>query len=269
MMDKLYGFIGAGNMGSALAKAAAKAVAPERIMISNRTAAKAEALAESLGAKASSNAEIAEKAYFIFLGVKPQMIEELMGEIAPVLAKRTAPFVLVSMLAGVKAERIRKLSGRDVPVIRIMPNTPCSVGEGVMLINTACGVSAEDGKEFVSAMQAAGGFVELPEELFDAGCAVSGCGPAFVDIFMDALAKGGEACGLTADQALRLAALTASGAAKLLLASGKSPEELKRAVCSPGGATIEGVKILEASDFKETVMKAVKAACERSKELGR
>ena len=150
-----------------------------------------------------------------------------------------------------------------------MPNTPCSIGEGVILVNTDCGVSEEDSKEFVSAMQAAGGFVELPEELFDAGCAVSGCGPAFVDIFMDAMAKGGEACGLSKEQALKLSAFTAAGAAKLLLASGKSPEELKQAVCSPGGATIEGVKILEAGDFKDTVMKAVNAACERSKELGK
>jgi len=268
-MDKLYGFIGAGNMGSALAKAAVKAVAPEFIMISNRTAAKADALAASLVAAASSNTEIAEKAYYIFLGVKPQVIEELMAEIAPILAKRDDPFVLVSMLAGVKAEKIRKLSGKDIPVIRIMPNTPCSVGEGVILINTDCGVSETDAKEFVSAMQAAGAFVELPEELFDAGCAVSGCGPAFVDIFMDAMAKGGEACGLSAGQALKLSAFTAAGAAKLLLASGKSPEELKQAVCSPGGATIEGVKILEGSDFKKTVMKAVSAACERSKELGK
>ncbi len=268
-MDKLYGFIGAGNMGSALAKAASKAVAPNCIMISNRTAAKAEALAASLKAKASSNAEIAEKAYFIFLGVKPQMIEELMAEISPILKKRDDPFVLVSMLAGVKAEKIRMLSGGNAPVIRIMPNTPCSVGEGVILINTDCGVSEADAEEFVSSMQAAGGFVELAEELFDAGCAVSGCGPAFVDIFLDALAKGGEACGLTADQALKLSAFTAAGAAKLLLSSGKSPEELKQAVCSPGGATIEGVKILEGSDFKENVMKAVNAACERSKELGK
>ncbi|MBR5926124.1 MAG: pyrroline-5-carboxylate reductase, partial [Firmicutes bacterium] len=231
--------------------------------------AKAETLAKELGAKAAGNAEIAEKAYYIFLGVKPQMIEELRDEIRPVLEKRTSPFVLVSMLAGVKAERIKSLSGRDAAVIRIMPNTPCSIGEGVVLINTDCGVSSEDAKEFEESMKAAGGFVELPEELFDAGCAVSGCGPAFVDIFMDALAKGGAACGLNEAQALKLAALTAAGSAKLLLASGKSPEELKQAVCSPGGATIEGVKILEGSDFTDTVIKAVNAACERSKQLGR
>ena len=275
-MSRIYGFIGAGNMGGALAKAAAKKIPAENILISNRTLAKAEALAAALGAKAVSNAEAAEKAYFIFLGVKPQMLAALFDEIRPVLAARETPYVLVSMAAGVSIEKVRALagepsgsaSGSQIPVIRIMPNTPCSIGKGVTLYNIGKGVSAEDAEIFLSDMQSAGGFVELDEALFDAGCAVSGCGPAYVDLFMEALADGGVACGLPRAAALKLAAQTVSGSAELLLASGKSPAELKDAVCSPGGATIQGVRALEKAGFRSAVIDAVAAACERSKQLG-
>ena len=266
-MDKTFGFIGAGNMGSALAGALSKNVPAQNIYISNRSPGKAKELSSKLGANFAQNSEIAADSYFIFLGVKPQGLDELFSEIGPVLKKRSSPYVLISMLAGVETGRIKQLAGENAAVIRIMPNTPCLIGEGVVLYNADCGVSAPDREAFLKAMAASGELIELPESLFDAGCAVSGCGPAFVDIFMDAFAKGGASCGLDYETALRLAALTVSGAAKLLLFSGKKPDELKTAVCSPGGATIEGVKIIEASEFGDTLQSAVRASYKRSTEL--
>ena len=191
-MEKIFGFIGAGNMGGALARSAARTVPGKQILIANRTAAKAEALAAELGACASDNITAAQRADYIILGVKPQMFPELTAELAPVLAARQSPFVLVTMAAGITIERLRALLHGDWPVIRIMPNTPCSVGRGVILY-TAEGVEDADVRAFLAAMDGAGELIELPETLFDAGSAVSGCGPAFVDLFIEAMADAAKA----------------------------------------------------------------------------
>lgn len=266
-MEPVFGFIGAGNMGSALARAARHRLTGEQLLIANRTHAKAEALAQELGAQAAENAVVAERADYIFLGVKPQMMEALLTELRPVLAARTTPFVLVSMAAGLTIAHIRNMAGGDYPIIRIMPNTPCSIGEGVILY-THHNVSPEAGNVFLSAMEGAGLLSHLAEPLFDAGCAVSGCGPAFADLFMEALADGGVACGLPRNAALALAAQMLAGSAKLALTSGRHPGELKDMVCSPAGSTIQGVRVLERSGFRSAVMEAVIAAQQRSKELG-
>ncbi|MBR6115543.1 MAG: pyrroline-5-carboxylate reductase [Oscillospiraceae bacterium] len=266
-MEKIFGFIGAGNMGGALARSAARTVPGKQILIANRTAAKAEALAAELGACASDNITAAQRADYIILGVKPQMFPELTAELAPVLAARQSPFVLVTMAAGITIERLRALLHGDWPVIRIMPNTPCSVGRGVILY-TAEGVEDADVRAFLAAMDGAGELIELPETLFDAGSAVSGCGPAFVDLFIEAMADGGVACGLPRAAALRLAARTAEGAAALLLGSGRHPGELKDAVCSPGGTTIQGVRALENAAFRGAVIEAVIAAWAKNRDLG-
>ena len=268
-MDKIFGFIGAGNMGGALARAAARKLPGSNIVISNRTPEKAAALAEELGARAVSNAEAAVSARYIFLGVKPQMMAALFDEIRPVLSDREEPFVLVSMAAGISEARICELAGRDVPVIRIMPNTPCSVGQGVVLYHMNSLVGEEDARYFLYSMSGAGLFVELAEKLFDAGGAVSGCGPAFVAMFIEALADGGVDCGLPRKTATELAAQTLIGTSKLLMESGKHPGLLKAEVCSPGGSTIEGVLALEDAGFRSAVAGAVIAACSKTKELGK
>ena len=266
-MEKIYGFIGAGNMGSALARAAARRIDPARLLIANRTPAKAQTLAAELGAEAADNAAVADTADYIFLGVKPQMLPGLMAELAPALAARRTPFVLVSMAAGITIERLRDLAGAAYGVIRIMPNTPCSIGKGVILYTTE-GVDTSDLEAFLETMDGAGELVELAENLFDAGSAVSGCGPAFVDLFIEALADGGVACGLPRSAALKLAARTAEGAAALLLDTGKHPGELKDAVCSPGGTTIQGVRALENAGFRGALIEAVIAAWAKNKDLG-
>lgn len=266
----ILGFIGAGNMGTALACAARKTVSPEQLLLSNRTPAKAEALSARLGCQAVDNATVAQKADYIFLGVKPQMMAELLSSISPILQKRTDPFVLVSMAPGFTTGDVREMSGcDDCRVLRIMPNTPSSIGEGMILYAPGADVTAAQEEEFLSLMAGAGRFSRLPEHLIDAGSAVSGCGPAYVDLFVEALADGGVACGLPRAQALEMAAQMTVGAARLILSSGSHPGPLKDAVCSPGGSTIQGVRTLEQGGFRSTVMEAVIAAYEKNKTLGK
>lgn len=258
------GFIGTGNMGGALAQAACKAMPSDQIFLANRTEEKARRLAEELGCRVADNKAVAENADLIFLGVKPQMMADLLSEIAPILAGRESRFLLVSMAAGLTVSRIREMARGDYPVIRIMPNTPASIGEGMILYTCCDRVTKPEEKVFLDAMRCAGRLAALPEHLMDAGSAVSGCGPAFVDLFIEALADGGVACGLPRAQATEFAAQMVAGAARLVLESGKHPGELKDAVCSPGGTTIQGVRALEESGFRGSVMKAVTAAYEKT-----
>jgi len=263
-----FGFIGTGNMGGALAHAARRQMEGEQILLANRTEAKAAALAEELGARLSNNAEIAGKADYIFLGVKPQMMGDLLREISPALAGRRDRFVLVTMAAGLSMEDILRMAGgEEYPILRIMPNTPCSIGEGMILYTRGPGVTEAEERAFLEAMAGAGRFSPIPEKLMDAGSAVAGCGPAYVDLFIEALADGGVACGLPRTQALEFAAQMVLGAAKLVLESGEHPGVLKDAVCSPGGTTIQGVRKLEEAGFRGAVMDAVIAACEKNREL--
>ena len=268
-MRNTFGFIGTGNMGSALARAAAKNLAATNIILSDSYAPVAEKLAQELGCSAASVDAVAANATFIFLGVKPQVIPSMLAGIAPTLAARTDRFVLVSMAAGVQISDIRRLAGGEYPVIRIMPNIPASVGSGVILYDTTDNVTADEVSLFCDVMAAAGLVDKLPEKLIDAGSALSGCGPAFVSLFIEALADGAVACGLPRAQALNYAAQTVAGTAKMLLESNMHPGQLKDAVCSPGGSTIAGVAALEQGAFRASVMEAVASAYQRTMELGK
>lgn len=264
---KTYGFIGTGNMGGAVARALRRTLEGGQILLANRSPEKARLLAEELDAKATDNLTLAKHADYIFLGVKPQMMADMLAEIAPVLAGRQDRFLLVSMAAGLTIARIQEMAGGIYPTIRIMPNTPVSVDEGMILYSCSSDVTAEDLQTFLEACSAAGRFSCLPEHLIDAASAVSGCGPAFADLFLEALADGGVACGLPRAQALEYAAQMMAGTAKLALESGQHPGVLKDAVCSPGGTTIQGVRKLEESCFRGAVMNAVIAAYEKTLEL--
>ena len=267
-MENTFGFIGTGNMGGALARAAAKAVGGDKIYLSNRTASKAEALAQELGCKAVSVDEAA-KCGFVFLGVKPQTVNDLLGQIAPVLSSRQDAFVLVSMAAGITMADIQKMAGGNYPVIRIMPNTPVAVGSGVVLYDVTDNVSKEALEAFCKSMDCAGLLDKLPEKLIDAGSAVAGCGPAFAALFMEALEDGGVSCGIPRDKARLYARQMLMGTAQLALQTGKHPGQLKDEVCSPGGSTIMGVQQLEEGAFRASVIRAVQAAYTRNKELGK
>ena len=266
--DKIFGFIGTGNMGGALATAASKAVPGVNLLLSNRTPAKAEALARQLGATAVDNYTAAARADYLFLGVKPQMMAGMLDGIHDTLAAREKPCVLVTMAAGLSMAAIRELAGVDFPVIRVMPNTPAAIGRGVVLC-CSDGVASEALDTFREAMAGAGMLDFIDEHLIDAGSAVSGCGPAFVAMFIEALADGGVACGLPRAKAQAYAAQTLLGTAALALETGQHPGALKDAVCSPGGSTIQGVRALENAGFRAAAFEAVVAAYEKTLDMGK
>jgi pyrroline-5-carboxylate reductase len=251
-------------MGGAIA--AAVAGQGRELLLCNSTPDKARALADKLGAQVGENPQAARECQLIFLGVKPQMMGGMLEHIAPVLAAREDRFVLVTMAAGLTCQRIREMAGGEYPVIRIMPNTPCAIGAGVVQV-CGLGVSEEEFQEFEALMAPAGLIDRVEEKLIDAASAVSGCGPAFAYLFMEALADGAVACGLPRDKALAYAAQMVAGSAEMVLRSGKHPGVLKDAVCSPGGSTIQGVRALEERGFRAAAMNAVIAAYEKTLEL--
>jgi len=262
-----YGFIGAGNMGGALAKALCKTVSGSEVLLSDKMPGKAEALAKELSCQSGSAVEAAACGT-VFLGVKPQMMAAALEEVKPAL-QVNSNVLLISMAAGLSMAEIRRLAGGDYPVIRIMPNMPVAVGEGMILYDRTENVTDEMLQTFLQDMQAAGLFDALPESLIDAGSAVSGCGPAFAFLMMEALADGGVRCGLPRQKAQMYAAQMLKGSAAQLLESGLHPGQLKDAVCSPGGTTIAGVEAMERGGFRAAAMDAVTAAYERTKELAK
>ncbi len=264
---KKFGFIGCGNMGGALISATAKVIPCENIYLCDTFREKAEDLANKYGANVSEVNMVAANCDYIFLGVKPQVFAELFEMISPILKNRKDRFVLVSMAAGISISAVEKMADCDCAVIRIMPNTPVSVGEGMILYSSNKNVSEEQLNSFVNALSMAGRLDSIPEDKIDAASALSGCGPAFVYMFAEALADGAVECGLPRDKAMLYAAQTLLGAAKLLEESGKHPGALKDAVCSPGGTTIAGVHALENGAFRACAMNAVKKAYERTIQL--
>ena len=261
-----FGFIGCGNMGGAVARAVCAAVGGENVLLANKTRSKAEHLAAELGCQVGDNWDAAG-CDFVFLGVKPQMMEDMLSEIRAYLVMNE-DVVLVSMAAGLTMQRIREMAGGDYPIIRIMPNTPAAVGQG--MIQYCClDVDADREQEFLAAMAPAGRLDALPEHLIDAASAVSGCGPAFACMFLEALADGGVACGLPREKAQVYAAQMLLGTAQLVLSSGSHTGALKDAVCSPGGSTIQGVLALEEHGFRSAAASAVVAAYEKNKALAK
>lgn len=266
-MKYTFGFIGCGNMGSALVSAVAKGNKDAAIALADYDKSKVDVLCEKYSAVASTAKEIAAEAKYIFLGVKPQMLGDLFDEIREELKNRDDDFILVSMAAGIEIFTLERMAELDCAVIRIMPNTPVAVGKGVILYCSNENTSTEDVEFFVNSLKEAGFVDEISEGKIDAASAVSGCGPAFVYMFAEALADGAVECGLPRDKALKYAALTLEGAARKLLESKEHPGALKDAVCSPGGTTIAGVHALEKNGFRNSAMDAVVSAYERTLEL--
>ena len=263
------GFIGCGNMGGALATAVKNANFNKEILLLDKNEELQNALAAKLNAKTATLFELIDTCSFIFIGVKPQGIESLASEIRECFNKTQNKPVFISMLAGVQISKLNGLLLGSAKIIRIMPNTPVSVNQGMILYTYNDSVSANEVETFVLMLKESAVLSKLDESLIDAGCAVSGCGPAFVYMFIDALAKGGQKSGLSYEDAILYATQTVIGASTLLKESKKSPDELKNAVCSPNGSTIEGVKSLEENDFYNVVIKAVQKSYERTKELGK
>ena len=267
MNNLKFGFIGSGNMGGSLARAVCKAVGSNNVILADKAEVKAQILADDLHCTFANSLDVAKTADYIFLGVKPQVMKTALEEIAPILANRQDRFVLVTMAAGLKMSFFSEVLGADYPIIRIMPNTPVSVGKGMILYTHNKNVFMEEIGNFVNALRFAGRLDSIDENLIDAAAAVSGCGPAFVYMFAESLADGGVECGLPRAKALEYAAQTLSGAAELLLTASKHPAVLKDEVCSPGGTTIAGVHALENNGFRGSVMSAVKAAYDKTSKI--
>ena len=263
-----FGFIGIGNMGGAIAVAASKAHDPADIWVSAGHPEKAAEFAARHAMVASTNEQIAKNCKFVVLGVKPQFMAQVLGALRPILEVRT-DCVLVTMAAGMTMQQIANLVGGGFPVIRIMPNTPARIGQGVIQYDWNDRCKKADVEEFLSAMGHAGFLSHLPERLIDAGSAVSGSGPAFAAMFIEAMADGGVVCGLPRATAMEYAARTLIGTAELMLASGDHPGKMKDAVCSPGGSTIEGVRALERGGFRSAVTEAIVKTWEKNKEFAK
>ncbi len=266
-MFNTVGFIGCGNMGGAMARAVRKADREVRLFFANRSPEKARALAQELDGQVQTNEWVAEHCDLIFLGVKPQMMAQVLFPLSPALSGRKDRFVLLTMAAGLTTQTIREMAGGDYPAARIMPNTPSAIGAGVVQL-CCLDVTQEEKARLKTLLSGAGLVDELDESLIDAACAVSGCGPAFAYLFLEGLVQGGKDCGLSEEKALLYAAKMLEGAARLALESDKDPAALRQAVCSPGGATIQGVHALENAGFTDAVMQAVVRAYKRSEELG-
>ena len=260
-----YGFLGCGNMGGAIAKALSKST--KDILLASRTTESAANLAKALGCASGTNEAVAETCDIIFLAVKPQMMEAVLTALVPTLQRRKP--MLVSMAAGLTVEKIEAMAGGDIAVVRIMPNTPVSVGKGMTTYCHNSLVSEETMAQLLSDLRQAGRFDAIEEKLMDAATVASGCSPAYTYMFIEAMADAAVACGLPRAKALEYAASAVAGAAQLLLESGSHPGALKDAVCSPGGSTIAGVRALEENGFRGAVMDAITEAYKRSVELGK
>ena len=268
------GFIGAGNMGGALIRAICRGTDPKNVLIYDILTEKARTLADELGCGFLDDVKkLLLEADFVVFAVKPQVIGDVLREAAPEiksLIDAGGEKTVVSIAAGVRIETISAAfaeCGLELPVIRIMPNMAALVGRGVMLFVRGPGVD-DAAAQSLAALIAPAGIVEnVTEAQLDLGCAISGCGPAYAYLFIEALADAGVQIGLPRDLSLRLVAQTLSGAAEMVLQTGGHPSVLKDSVTSPGGTTIAGIHALEIGAFRGVVANAVIAANDRNTEL--
>ncbi len=263
------GFIGCGNMGSALAKAAIKSVGGQNVYVCDALEEKAEAFARENYAITSDIETIINLCDFVFLAVKPQMLGSVFAQINSFSGTTRNEYVLVSMAAGVSISSLEEMAEKETAIIRIMPNMPVAVGKGTVLYSGNSFVDENAFEQFREIMKYAGFLDELEESKIDGATCISGCGPAFAFMFCEALADGGVGCGLPRDKAMIYAAQTLLGSALMLIETGEHPGALKDAVCSPAGSTIEGVRALENGGFRAATAEAVRKAYERTLELGK
>ncbi|MBE6614839.1 MAG: pyrroline-5-carboxylate reductase [Ruminococcaceae bacterium] len=269
---KKIGCIGIGNMGGAVCSAICRKYPEETVLVCDMDSAKTADFREKYGCESVDSRTLAAQADYIFLGIKPQYMTDVLTEIRDVLAARLDAGerpVIVTMAAGLTMQWFRDVLALEMPVIRIMPNIPVSVGQGMIMYTCTEDVTEADKAEFLDRMALAGILDALPENLIDAGTAVSGCGPAFLCLILEAMADGGVACGLPRQKAMQYAAQTLLGTASVLLETGKHPGVFKDEVTSPGGSTIAGVKAMEDAGVRAGMMEAVMAAYRKNLELGK
>lgn len=240
-------------------------VKKNEIIVSNLTEAGSRRSREKLGVETTlNNCEVAEKAEILFLAVKPQFYEEVITEIRDFLTEKQ---ILVGIAPGKNLKWLEDTCGRSMKVVRLMPNTPAQVGEGMTAGCCNERVTEEEAQKISEIAGSFGRFEFIPERLMDAFSAVCGCSPAYVFMFIEAMADAAVAQGLPRSQAYSFAAQAVMGSAKMVLETGKHPGELKDMVCSPAGSTIEGVRILEKNGMRSAVFEALTGAAEKGKRL--
>lgn len=261
------GVIGAGAMGRALLNSAIRrGVMAAGDVIASDISPVCRTATEEMGCYATDdNREVVRTAEALLLAVKPQVIREVLADLRDELREGQ---LLISIAAGVSLRTLREAAG-DVPsLVRVMPNICCTVGEAASAFAADSSATPEQVEFVRELLAAAGEVIAVCEDLLDAVTGLSGSGPAFVAVFVEALADGAVAAGLPRDQAQKLAAQTVVGAGRWLLESNARPGELKDLVSSPGGTTIAGIRALEAGGLRSAAMSAVIAAAERARELG-
>lgn len=268
-MGTAVGFVGAGQMATALAAGWSKdgLLDAAKSRASDPHPAARAKFEQSTGVKAAAaNAEVAAAADVLVLAVKPQVMADVLAELRPHLEAR---HLVVSIAAGVTLDALAAGLGHEVRLVRVMPNTPCLVGASASGYAAGPAATPEDVALVGTLFGAVGTAVAVPEKLLDAVTGLSGSGPAFVYVVIEALADGGVRAGLPRDVAQALAAQTVLGSAKMVLETGQHPAALKDAVASPGGTTIAGLHALERAGLRAALMDAVTAAADRARELGK
>ncbi|HRK02211.1 MAG TPA: pyrroline-5-carboxylate reductase [Oligoflexia bacterium] len=267
-MANTIGILGLGKMGEALVRGMLDAgVAKNRILGTTGRAKSAAEASKRLGIKVfTDNQKLIEKCDVIFLSVKPQHVEAVLNENSKSLTKKK---LLVSVCASITTSQLESWSGGRCAVVRSMPNTPCLIGEGVTAIASSATSKPSDLKLVSELFETVGKVVVLDESLMDGATGLSGCGPAYVYLVIEALSEAGVKVGLPRKTATLLAAQTLVGAAKMVLERGEHPAALKDEVTTPAGCTIDGLMALEAGGLRVTLINAVMAAAERSTKLSR
>jgi len=268
MLDRTIAFLGAGNMAEALIKGLLRSgtARPESIIATGRRSERTEDLKRVYGIRTTQdNLAAAREADIVVLSVKPQAMDKLVVQVAPALDQRK---LIISVAAGVPIAALERRLGAGARIIRTMPNTPSLVGAGACALSPGEHASEEDLAVASRIFQAVGITTVVEENLLDAVTGLSGSGPAYIFLVIEALSDAGVKVGLPRYTALKLAAQTVLGSAQLLIETNAHPGHLKDQVTSPGGTAIAGLHTLEAGGLRTTLINAVEAATRRAKELG-
>lgn len=263
----MIGFIGAGNMGSAIIGGIVtnKIAAPSDMIVADKNSEGLALTAEKYGVYTTTdNKEIARKSSMLFLCVKPNVIYSVINEIKDSINDNT---IIVSIAAGQSMKKITSAFGKDIKLVRVMPNTPALVGEGMAACVQGENVSDDEMSKVLDIFNSFGKAEKVSENMMDAVTAVSGSAPAYVFMFIEAMADAAVQGGMPRSQAYTFAAQSVLGSAKMVLDTGKHPGELKDMVCSPAGTTIDAVAVLEEKGMRSAVIKAMEACIDKSRAM--
>jgi pyrroline-5-carboxylate reductase len=267
LREKRIVFIGCGNMGEALVSGSLRSglISRDKVLVTDIRPERLEYIKKKEGVSVlENNRQAVEQSEVIVLAIKPQVMGKVLSEIKDAV---TGDKVIISIAAGITTRFIEETLGREVAVVRVMPNTPCLVKTGASGISPGKYAGEEEEAIAEQMMEGVGIVVKVPEEMLDAVTALSGSGPAYIFYIIESLIKAGIEMGLSEEEARKLVAQTVLGAGRMVMETEESPQVLREKVTSPGGTTEAALKYLEGKGFQEILISAVKEACKRSKEL--